>query len=95
MVEKLTRRHHPVLVTDFVYGVMTLDGSFHHQLLLDLGWFSYQALWGTAALHPSMVELDKPHPVQTRPGPLAATGITRTGPTELSTATARSPAACS
>jgi diguanylate cyclase (GGDEF)-like protein/PAS domain S-box-containing protein len=54
-----------VLGTDFVYGVMTLDGSFHHQLLLDLGWFAYQALWGTAALHPSMVELDKPLAVQT------------------------------
>jgi diguanylate cyclase (GGDEF)-like protein/PAS domain S-box-containing protein len=54
-----------VLVTDFVYGVMTLNGSFHHQLLLDIGWFSYQALWGTAALHPSMVELDKPLAVQT------------------------------
>jgi diguanylate cyclase (GGDEF)-like protein/PAS domain S-box-containing protein len=54
-----------VLVTDFVYGVMTLDGSFHHQLVLDLGWFAYQMLWGTAALHPSMVELDKPLRVQT------------------------------
>jgi diguanylate cyclase (GGDEF)-like protein/PAS domain S-box-containing protein len=53
-----------VLLTDFVYGVMTLDGSFHHQLLLDIGWFSYQALWGTAALHPSMVELDKPLALQ-------------------------------
>jgi diguanylate cyclase (GGDEF)-like protein/PAS domain S-box-containing protein len=53
-----------VLGTDFAYGVMTLDGSFHHQLVLDLGWFAYQALWGAAALHPSMVELDKPLAVQ-------------------------------
>jgi diguanylate cyclase (GGDEF)-like protein/PAS domain S-box-containing protein len=49
-----------VLVTDFVYGVMTLHGSFHHQLLLDIGWFSYLLLFGTAALHPSMVDLEKP-----------------------------------
>ena len=49
-----------LLCTDFVYGVMTLDNAFHHQLLLDLGWFSYQLLWGTAALHPSMVALDEP-----------------------------------
>jgi diguanylate cyclase (GGDEF)-like protein/PAS domain S-box-containing protein len=49
-----------LLVTDFVYGVMTLDESFHHQLLLDLGWISYLLLWGTAALHPSMVELEQP-----------------------------------
>jgi diguanylate cyclase (GGDEF)-like protein/PAS domain S-box-containing protein len=53
-----------VLVTDFVYGVMTLDGSFHHQLLLDLGWFAFQLLWAAAALHPSMVDLDEP--VRTR-----------------------------
>ncbi len=49
-----------LLVTDFVYGVMTLDNAYHHQLLLDLGWFSYQLLWGAAALHPSMVALQEP-----------------------------------
>jgi diguanylate cyclase (GGDEF)-like protein/PAS domain S-box-containing protein len=49
-----------LLTTDFVYGVMTLNNAFHHQLFLDIGWFSYQVLWGAAALHPSMVELEKP-----------------------------------
>jgi diguanylate cyclase (GGDEF)-like protein/PAS domain S-box-containing protein len=49
-----------LLATDFVYGVMTLNNTFHHQLLLDLGWFSYQLLWGTAALHPSMAAMDEP-----------------------------------
>jgi diguanylate cyclase (GGDEF)-like protein/PAS domain S-box-containing protein len=49
-----------VLATDFVYGVMTLDNAYHHQLLLDLGWFSYQLLFGVAALHPSMVALEEP-----------------------------------
>ena len=50
-----------LLATDFVYGVMTLDSSFHHQLLLDLGWISFLLLWGAAALHPSMVELQEPN----------------------------------
>jgi diguanylate cyclase (GGDEF)-like protein/PAS domain S-box-containing protein len=49
-----------LLATDFVYGVMTLDNAFHHQLLLDLGWFAYQVLWAAAALHPSMVALEEP-----------------------------------
>ncbi len=49
-----------LLATDFIYGVMTLNGTFHHQLLLDLGWFSYQLLWGSSALHPSMAKMDEP-----------------------------------
>jgi hypothetical protein len=49
-----------LLVTDFIYGVMLRESAFHHQLLLDLGWFSYQALWAAAALHPSMVALEEP-----------------------------------
>jgi diguanylate cyclase (GGDEF)-like protein/PAS domain S-box-containing protein len=49
-----------LLTTDFIYGVMTLNGTFHHQLILDLGWFSYQLLWGAAALHPSMAAMDEP-----------------------------------
>jgi len=49
-----------LLVTDFVYGVMTLHGTYHHQLLLDLGWLTYQLLWGAAALHPSMAALQEP-----------------------------------
>lgn len=53
-----------ILVTDFAYGVMTLDGTFHHQLVLDLGWFSFQLLWGAAALHPSTAELDQPVPLR-------------------------------
>ncbi len=46
---------------------MTLDNAFHHQLLLDLGWFSYQVLWGAAALHPSMVALQEPAAPTARP----------------------------
>jgi diguanylate cyclase (GGDEF)-like protein/PAS domain S-box-containing protein len=49
-----------LLVTDFAYGVMTLNNAFHHQLILDLGWTAYQLLWAAAALHPSMVSLQEP-----------------------------------
>jgi diguanylate cyclase (GGDEF)-like protein/PAS domain S-box-containing protein len=49
-----------LLVTDFVYGILTLNSAFHHQLILDLGWTAYPVLWATAALHPSMSSLHKP-----------------------------------
>jgi diguanylate cyclase (GGDEF)-like protein/PAS domain S-box-containing protein len=49
-----------LLATDFVYGLLTLDGSYHHQLWLDLGWIGFYLLWGAAALHPSMPELERP-----------------------------------
>jgi diguanylate cyclase (GGDEF)-like protein/PAS domain S-box-containing protein len=46
-----------LLLTDFVYGILTLDGNYTHQLWLDAGWIFFYLLWGAAALHPSMVEL--------------------------------------
>src|SRR5271166_4274368 len=49
-----------LLTTDFIYGILTLDNTFHHQLILDLGWTSYSVLWATAALHPSMAAMQEP-----------------------------------
>jgi diguanylate cyclase (GGDEF)-like protein/PAS domain S-box-containing protein len=49
-----------LLVTDLVYGILTLNNAFHHQLILDLGWTAYPVLWATAALHPSMRSLHEP-----------------------------------
>jgi diguanylate cyclase (GGDEF)-like protein/PAS domain S-box-containing protein len=46
-----------LLSTDFVYGILTLDNSYTHQLWLDAGWIFFYLLWGAAALHPSMREL--------------------------------------
>src|ERR1700743_2123708 len=46
-----------LLLTDFVYGILILDGNYTHQLWLDAGWVFFYLLWGAAALHPSMVEL--------------------------------------
>jgi diguanylate cyclase (GGDEF)-like protein/PAS domain S-box-containing protein len=51
-----------LLVTDFVYGVVTLNGSYDGQVILDVGWISFYLLWGAAALHPSMRELSEPTP---------------------------------
>ena len=49
-----------LLVTDFVYGLMTLHGTYEHQLWLDAGWIGFYVLWGAAALHPSMRTLTRP-----------------------------------
>ena len=49
-----------LLVTDFVYGLMLLEGTYDHQLWLDVGWIAFYLLWGAAALHPSMSEIDEP-----------------------------------
>src|SRR5438270_10432388 len=46
-----------LLLTDFVYGILILDGTYTHQLWLDAGWIFFYLLWGAAAMHPSMVEL--------------------------------------
>ena len=47
-----------LLVTDFIYGILTLHNDYHHQLFLDIGWIYFYLLWGAAALHPSMRELE-------------------------------------
>ena len=51
-----------LLVTDFVYGLLTLHGLYDHQLWLDAGWMGSYLLWGAAGLHPSMARLDQPVP---------------------------------
>ena len=49
-----------LLATDFAYGLLILDGTYAHQLWLDLGWIGFYLLWGAGALHPSMARLDQP-----------------------------------
>jgi diguanylate cyclase (GGDEF)-like protein/PAS domain S-box-containing protein len=51
-----------LLSTDFVYGILTLHNTYTHQLWLDAGWIFFYLLWGAAALHPSMRELDDTAP---------------------------------
>ena len=38
---------------------MTLHGAYDHQVILDVGWIAFYLLWGAAALHPSMRELER------------------------------------
>jgi diguanylate cyclase (GGDEF)-like protein/PAS domain S-box-containing protein len=49
-----------LLATDCAYNYALLHGTYHHQVVYDLGWLAYLALWGAAALHPSMRELEEP-----------------------------------
>jgi PAS domain S-box-containing protein len=49
-----------LLFTDFFYGLATLHGTFHHQLVYDLGWIAFYLLFGASALHPSMRGLQEP-----------------------------------
>ena len=48
-----------LLAVDFAYGILRLHNSYHGQLLLDAGWIAFYVLWGAAALHPSMRDLDQ------------------------------------
>ena len=52
------------LLSDVAFGFMQLHGSFRNGSLVDLGWAVFYALWGAAALHPSMVKLTEPVPRQ-------------------------------
>ncbi len=49
-----------LLTTDCAYNYALLHGTYNHQVIYDLGWLAYLALWGASALHPSMRELEEP-----------------------------------
>ncbi len=49
-----------LLATDFAYGLVTLANTYNHQLWMDTGWIFFYLLWGAAALHPSMREVEQP-----------------------------------
>jgi diguanylate cyclase (GGDEF)-like protein/PAS domain S-box-containing protein len=60
-----------LLIVDSAYTYVLLIDSYEHQLSFDLGWITYQLLWGAAALHPSMRTLEEPATdVRTRLTPL-------------------------
>jgi diguanylate cyclase (GGDEF)-like protein/PAS domain S-box-containing protein len=46
-----------LLVTDYIYGVLTFHNAYHHQFWLDSGWIFLYVFWGAGALHPSMGSL--------------------------------------
>jgi diguanylate cyclase (GGDEF)-like protein/PAS domain S-box-containing protein len=49
-----------LLITDSAYNYALLKGTYDRQLIYDAGWIFYYLLWGAAALHPSMRELEEP-----------------------------------
>jgi diguanylate cyclase (GGDEF)-like protein/PAS domain S-box-containing protein len=55
-----------LLATDCAYNYALLHGTYDHQVIYDLGWLAYLTLWGAAALHPSMRELERPADVRSR-----------------------------
>ncbi|WP_158845028.1 putative bifunctional diguanylate cyclase/phosphodiesterase [Streptomyces sp. NRRL WC-3742] len=59
-----------LLVSDVLYGLIQLHGTWRIGTPVELGWAAYYTAWGAAALHPSMVEVTRPVPTQQPdPGP--------------------------
>ncbi|MFB6440549.1 aminotransferase class I/II-fold pyridoxal phosphate-dependent enzyme [Streptomyces sp. NPDC056411] len=56
-----------ILVSDVLYGLLQLNGTWQVGTPMDLGWVIFFTAWGLAALHPSMVELTQRTPVR-QPG---------------------------
>jgi uncharacterized membrane protein len=48
------------LVSDVIYAILSLNGSYQSGNPVDTGWLVSYVLWGTAALHPSMRNLSGP-----------------------------------
>ena len=71
-----------LFVTDGIYGWLELHGGYTTGGLLDGGWILFYALFGAAALHPSMALVDKePAPVNlTRPRLALLTAATFVAP---------------
>jgi diguanylate cyclase (GGDEF)-like protein/PAS domain S-box-containing protein len=49
-----------LLVTDTLYGLIQLHGTWNDGVPVDLGWIIFYACWGAAALDPSMRSLSEP-----------------------------------
>jgi diguanylate cyclase (GGDEF)-like protein/PAS domain S-box-containing protein len=63
-----------LLISDVVYGLGQLNGSWQIGGPIDLGWIVLYASWGLAALHPSMAELTVPRVTrQAEVGPVRLT----------------------
>jgi signal transduction histidine kinase len=53
-----------LLVTDTLYTIIQLGGGYHTGSPIDVGWMTWYACWGAAALHPTMRALADPAPPQ-------------------------------
>jgi diguanylate cyclase (GGDEF)-like protein/PAS domain S-box-containing protein len=59
-VQLLTIGSIGMLASDVSYGLIQLHGTFQNATPVDLGWAFFYAMWGAAALHPSMTDLTRP-----------------------------------
>ena len=59
-----------LLVSDVLYGLIQLNGTWSTGGPVDLGWIVFYAAWGAAALHPDMARLSDPG----RPSQLVLSG---------------------
>jgi signal transduction histidine kinase len=53
-----------LLITDTLYSIIQLTGGYHTGSPIDLGWMTWYACWGAAALHPTMRDLADPAPLR-------------------------------
>jgi signal transduction histidine kinase len=53
-----------LLITDTLYTIIQLTGGYHTGSPIDLGWMTWYACWGAAALHPTMNALAEPAPLR-------------------------------
>ena len=51
-----------LISADIIYAIIQFSGGWQVGTYVDLGWLSFYAFWGVAALLPSMKQLDKPIP---------------------------------
>jgi signal transduction histidine kinase len=51
-----------LLITDTLYSIIQLTGGYHTGSPIDLGWMTWYACWGAAALQPTMCALAEPAP---------------------------------
>ena len=61
-----------LLVADGAYSYLGLEGAYTSGMVIDAGWLACYALWGIAALHPSMARIKSlPEQGEGRAVPLA------------------------
>jgi len=49
-----------LLIADFPYAIMSLEGTYETGSLVEFGWLAASFYWGAAALHPSMRHVAEP-----------------------------------
>ncbi|BFV56261.1 hypothetical protein KCMC57_up13650 [Kitasatospora sp. CMC57] len=49
-----------MLISDVMFGLIQLHGTWRIGTPVDLGWAAFYTAWGAAALHPSMVTMTRP-----------------------------------